>query len=276
MSYLKPKKFSKYIFWIFKRHPYLYFTRFRLLSKNVKKEEISNESYNLTNKKKDIPEVFFKVNKGIFPTNEALSDLDKIKELSIWLVDNVKGGPGLSFSSQKALKTMLDGKGGVCSDMAQIFNNFCVINNLEVREWGVTLIPFDTDYGGHSFNEVFSKELNKWIFIDVSNCLLFYTDVQAQPLSVIELYEKAREKEIPKPYFFNKENKFKEKIINDYYFNLKAAPFLICNYSTKTYDLFLDKLRPTVPVFIIHFLILTMGKSYRYKFPLDNYKMLFS
>lgn len=246
------------------------------MSKNVTKSDIQKETYNLTNKETDIPKIFFEINQLVFQSEQELTDLEKIERLSVWLVSNIKGGPGLSLSSEKALETMLAGKGGVCSDMAQIFNNFCVVNNLKVREWGVTLIPFNTDYGGHSFNEVYCKELDKWVFIDVSNCLLFYTESQELPLSVLELYEFAREGKFPKPYFFNKEHTFKEKIINNYFFNPQAAPFLICNYSTNTYDSFLERLRPFVPVFIIHFIILSLGKSYSYKFPLNNYKMLFS
>lgn len=234
------------------------------------------ESYNSTNQQKDIPKVFFEVSQHIFQSDQDLTDLEKLKKLSIWLVNHIKGGRGLSMSSEKALETMLAGEGGVCSDMAQIFNNFCVVNKLEVREWGVTLIPFNTHYGGHSFNEVFCKELNKWVFVDVSNCLLFYTESEKIPLSVMELYNLAREEKFPKPNFFNKEHNFKGKVIADYYFNLQAAPFLICNYSTKTYDEFLGRLRPIVPVFIIHFLIFALGKGYRYKFPLNNYKSLFA
>lgn len=276
MSYLKPTKFSNYIFWMFKRHPYLYFTRFKLLSRNVEVHDIQHESYNLTNRETDIPKHFFEVNRLIFPTDNKLTDLEKIKALSIWLVTHIKGGSGLSLSSGKALKIMLAGKGGVCSDIAQIFNNFCVINNLQVREWGVTLIPFNTNYGGHSFNEVYCKELKKWVFVDVSNCLLFYTESQEVPLSVMELYKESRKGRFPKPLFFNKAHTFKEKIIGDYYFNVQAAPFLICNYSTKTYDAFLEKFRPSLPVFIIHFMIFSLRKSYCYKFPLNNYKLLFS
>lgn len=276
MSYSKPTKFSKYIFWIFKRHPYLYFTRFRLVSKNVKEKDILKESYNSTNQQKNIPKVFFEVNQQIFKPHEYLTDLEKIEKLSIWLVKHIKGGRGLSMSSEKALETMLAGQGGVCSDMAQIFNNFCVVNKLKVREWGVTLIPFNTNYGGHSFNEVYCKELDKWVFIDVSNCLFFYSASNEVPLSVIELYTRVREGKFPRPHFFNKDQVFKEKIIMDYYFNLQAAPFLICNYSTKTYDVFLGRLRPYVPVFVIHFLIFTLGKGYRYKFPINNYKGLFA
>ena len=260
---------------MFKRHPYLYFTRFKLLSKNVKEKDITNESYNLTNTQKAIPDLFFDVNKQIFQLNEDLSDLEKIQKLSVWLVSHVKGGRGLSLSSDKALEIMLAGKGGVCSDMAQIFNNFCVINKLKVREWGVTLIPFNTNYGGHSFNEVYCKELDKWVLIDVSNCLLFYNEQKELPLSVIELYEHSKQIKFPKSHFFNEGNKIKERTLDNYYFNPQAAPFLICNYSTKTYDAFLGKLRPLIPVFIIHFIILALGKSYSYKFPLNNYKLLF-
>lgn len=261
---------------MFKRHPYLYFTRFKLLSKNVAQKDISNEFYNIKNTEKDIPKIFFEINQEIFQSDDDISDFDKTQKLVLWLVSHIKGGRGLSLASDKVLEMMLEGSGGVCSDMAQIFNNFCVVNNLKVREWGVTLIPFNTNYGGHSFNEVYCKELNKWVLIDVSNCLLFFKDSKDLPLSVIELYELAREEQFPKPYFFNKDRICNKKVLDNYYFNPEAAPFLICNYSTKTYDSFLGNLRPFVPVFIIHFIILAIGKSYSYKFPLNNYKLLFS
>lgn len=277
MSYSQPKKLSKYIPWMFKRHPYLYFIRFRLLSKNSDKVGILNNSYNLINLRHKLPKIFEEVNGRIFPSGASkTNDLEKVKTLSVWLNTHIKGGPGLSLSSGKALQTMLAGKGGVCSDMAQVFNNFCVVNALKVREWGVTIIPFNDQYGGHSFNEVYCDTLNKWVFVDVSHCLLFYDDGQKEPLSVIELYELVRQGKLPRPYFFYPEHSTNEKIITDYYHNPKAAPFLICNYSNRVYDAFLSKLRAFTPVFIIHFLIFCIGKSYYYKFPLDDYKQLFS
>jgi len=136
----------------------------------VRFDAIKNESYNLINTKAELPSIFNTVNMQMFKDTSKMTDLEKVKYISTWLVDHIKGGPGLSLSSKKALQIMLDGKGGVCSDMAQIFNNFCLINDLKVREWGVTIIPFNTNFGGHSFNEVYIKELDKWIFVDVSNC----------------------------------------------------------------------------------------------------------
>lgn len=131
------KKFKK----IIKRHPFLYLTRFRLLSRDSCIEDIKEYSYNDLNEKAEIPIYFYDVNKIIFSETVAQNDFDKIIFLSKWLKTHIKGGPGLSEPSSKALKTMLSGKGGVCSDMAQVFNNFCVINDVKVREWGTTTAP---------------------------------------------------------------------------------------------------------------------------------------
>ncbi|WCO02547.1 transglutaminase-like domain-containing protein [Psychroserpens ponticola] len=265
----------KKILWTLKRHPFLYLTRFRLLSKNSNINEIMGYSYNIINDKKDIPNYFTKINDTIFKNDEQISDFDLVKKLGNWLVDNVNGGPGLSVPSEDALKIMLAGKGGVCSDMVQIFNNFCVINDIKVREWGVTRAPFNTDYGGHSFNEVYIKELNKWIMIDVSYCALFYLDGDT-PLSVTEFYKLLREGKKVSYKIFNTSIAVEHESIDKNYLNPDNVPFLICNYSNKVYDSFLKTFRPLIPIFIIHFFLFIIGKSYNYKFPLDNYKNIFS
>ncbi|SDS68352.1 Transglutaminase-like superfamily protein [Formosa sp. Hel1_31_208] len=265
----------KKLTWIFKRHPLLYKARFKLLSKNSNIEEIQGYTYNQYNSKSTIPSYFEEINQSIFKDFQPKTDLEKIKHLSVWLKNNIKGGPGLSEPSDTALKIMLSGKGGVCSDMAQIFNNFCVINDIKVREWGNTRAPFNKDYGGHSFNEVYSEDLNKWIFIDVYSSVLFFYH-KGVPLSVIELYELVRKNE--KVYFksFNSEKDIDEKVIIRNYLDPDSIPFLICHYSNKTYDSYLRKFRPQIPVFIVHFVLFVIGKSYHYRFPLDDYKRIFS
>ena len=265
----------KKILWTVKRHPFLYLTRFRLLSKNSNINEIMGLSYNINNEKKDIPPHFTKINNTIFDNGKPDSDLELVKKLCNWLVDNIKGGPGLSVPSEEALKIMLAGKGGVCSDMVQIFNNFCVINDLKVREWGVTRAPFNRDYGGHSYNEVFIKELNKWIMIDVSYCSLFHNE-NDKLLSVTEFYNLLRDDKKVSYQIFNNTKPVEHKSIVKNYLNSDNVPFLICNYSNKTYDSFLKVLGPIMPVFIVHFAIYLIAKSYNYKFPLDDYKKIFS
>lgn len=262
--------------WFFKRHPFLYMARFRLLSKNSSTENIEEQSYNLKNEIKDIPDYFNEVNAIIFKDGRPTNDFDLVKQLSIWLQNNIKGGPGLSEPSEEALRIMLSGKGGVCSDMAQVFNNFCVINNIQVREWGNTRAPFSKAYGGHSFNEFFCKSLNKWILIDVSYSLFFYNKNKEAPLSVVELY--AFFPEQSGVYFksFNDAKTVDEKNITKNYLHQDTIAFLICNYSNMTYDVFLKRTRPYIPVFITHFFLFLIGKSYHYRFPLNDCKAIFS
>ena len=75
---------------------------------------------------------------------------------------------------------------------------------------------------------------------------------------------------------FNESKQVDEINLKRNYLNSDIVPFLICNYSNTVYDRFLRFLRPHIPVFIVHFLILIIGKSYHYRFPLDNYKRIFS
>lgn len=261
--------------WTLKRHPFLYMTRFRLLSRNSNKEAIRSISYNAFNKKEDIPQNFYVINAQVFLEGKPDTDLALIKNLVTWLYHHSKVGPGLSEPSDRALETMVHGSGGVCSDMAQIFNNFCVINGIKVREWGTTSAPFNRSNGGHSFNEIYAKELKKWLLIDPSWGVLFY-DQANMPLSVLEVYQLSRQG-VPVQYRSFIENKvIEEDHVKKNYLNTDITPFLICNYRNATYDRFLKLARPHLPVFVIHFFVYLLGKSYHYKFPLDNYKKIFS
>ncbi len=265
----------KKILWVFKRHPFLYLARFKLLSKNSNIQDIDQLTYNSINIKKDIPAYFHEINAKIFDSDKPTTDFELVKKLSLWLDDNIKGGPGLSEASDKSLKTMLEGKGGVCSDITQVFNNFCVLNDIKVREWGSTRIPFNKNYGGHSFNEIYCNELNKWLLIDVSSCVFFYFNDDL-PLSVIELYQLIRDNKEVSFKSFNKIKIIDKNNIIKNYLNSDNVPFLICNYSNKTYDRYLNLTRPLIPVFITHFVLYSLRKSYHYKFPLDDYKKIFS
>ena len=266
----------KKIIWAFKRHPFLYLTRFRLLSKNSSISDIKRYTYNSINAREDIPNYFFEINKAIFKNSKPKTDLELVEVLSSWLVNNIKGGPGLSVPSEEALKIMIAGEGGVCSDMVQIFNNFCVINDVKVREWGATRAPFDRNYGGHSYNEVYCRELNKWVLVDVSYCIMFYSSQNKEPLSVVELYQFLKDKKEIYYNSFNNSFNFDDFNIEKNYLHPDTIPFLVYNYSNKTYDSTLRKLRPLVPIFIIHFGLYIFNKSYYYKFPLNDYKKIFS
>lgn len=258
----------KSLIWYLRRHPLLYEARFRLLSKNASIDRAENFCYNSINKAADIPEIYFELNPLIFDTIKVvLSDIDKAQQIAIWLRNNIKGGPGLGKSSAIALRKMINGEGGVCSDFSQVFNNFCVINDLKVKEWGLKVISNDpTLKGGHAFNEVYSKELQKWFIIDVSKSLLFYPINPAIPLSIFDLVTLKNKNEKVSFSCFNKNTVPDCKRITDIYITSDSAPFLITNYSNKTYDLYLNKLN-FLPEPIVHGLLFLLGKSYAFEFP---------
>ena len=266
----------KKIRWLVKRHPLLYKIRFKLLSKNSDLTGIEGISYNQVNKASEIPLNYHEVNAKIFEgVSDTLTDLEKVIKIASWLKANIKGGSGLSEPSEMALNTMLSGDGGVCSDMAQVFNNFCVINDILVREWGATSAPFNLNYGGHSFNEVYISELNQWVLIDVSYTIFFY-DSRNNKLSVPEFFKLKRQNKKVVYKSFVEDSEAVKEAVDKNYLNESIVPFLICDYSNKTYDWHLSRFRPFFPIFTIHFFIFMINKSYHYKFPLDNFKDIFN
>ncbi len=53
---------------------------------------------------------------------------------------------------------MINGEGGVCSDFSQIYSNFCVINDIKVKEWGLKNLSNDSSVsGGHRSTKSIAK-----------------------------------------------------------------------------------------------------------------------
>lgn len=259
---------SKSLNWYLRRHPALYKIRFRLVSKNSSIAAIEKFCYNDINKKTNIPNIYYELNNSIFlEKNIEFNDVEKVNKIAIWIRNNVKGGPGLGKSSERTLLKMMNGEGGVCSDISQVFNNFCVINDIKVKEWGIKNVSNNSKTrGGHSFNEVYSNDLQKWIMIDVAKSIYFYHDTSNIPISALEMMRlKKKNKEV---YFrsYNPQNQIDEKHINNIYLTSNSFPFLITNYCNKTYDLFLENL-DFFPESIIHGILVLIGKSYVFEFP---------
>lgn len=259
---------SRSLQWYLRRHPVLYKIRFRLISKKATLSSIESYCYNDINLKRNIPSIFFEINTKIFAnTIDDLSDLEKAKKIAIWLKKSIKGGPGLGKSSATALKIMIQGKGGVCSDVAQVYNNFCVVNDLKVKEWGMKNTSNDTTIsGGHSFNEVYCKEFQKWIMIDVGKSIVFKNPNQNIPLSAFEFIElKKQNKEIDVIDIYSN-SKIEAENINKVFLKSNSSLFAITNYNNKSYDYFLDNLY-FLPESIVHGLLFIIGKSYAFEFP---------
>jgi hypothetical protein len=259
---------SKTLTWYLRRHPLLYKIRFRLVSKKACWNTIETYCYNDINNKSSIPPLFFEINNLIFKGNsQELNDFEKAKTIALWLKNNIKGGPGLGKSSATALQKMINGEGGVCSDFSQIYNNFCVINDLKVKEWGMKNLSNDsTVSGGHSFNEVYCKEFQKWIMIDVVKSIVFYHIDPNVPLSTLEFIHLKKQKKKITMMSLNENGAISNTNAKNIFLLSDSLPFIITNYDNKSYDFFLEKL-DFFPVSIIHGLLIIIGKGYAFEFP---------
>lgn len=262
---------SRSLSWYLRRHPLLYKIRYRLVSKKSSLESIEKFCYNDFNKKTDIPTLFYEVNNLIFANSKKdLNNFEKATTIANWLKVNVKGGPGLGKSSATALKKMINGEGGVCSDFSQIYSNFCVINDIKVKEWGMKSLSQDTKVsGGHSFNEVYCPEFQKWIMIDVAKSILFYNSNKDIPLSTLEYIRLKKEgKKIAITTIGTKDPVGNNNVENIFLIS-DSLPFVITNYDNKTIDLLIDKL-DFLPESIIHGILILVGKGYSFEFPIQE------
>jgi hypothetical protein len=264
-------KMKKNLSWYLRRHPILYKIRHWLVAKNVSHNRINSYCYNDINKKRSIPALFFEINNKIFAAGKPeCSDFDQALQIAVWLKKNIKGGPGLGKSSPVALQTMIDGKGGVCSDFSQIYSNFCVINDIKVKEWGIKNLSNDPRFsGGHSYNEVYCSTMKKWVLVDVSKGILLFQKNTNIPLSSLEYIQLKKE---------NKEIVISTIIPNDVidlpriqniYLVFEVLPFVVTNYNNKIVDFFLDKLS-FFPESIVHGMIIMLGQGYNFEFPKAN------
>jgi hypothetical protein len=241
------------------------------VSKKASLKTIESFCYNDINEKSNIPRLYFEINSLIFHNeSNELTDFEKAKKISFWMRNNIKGGPGLGKSSTTALIKMMNGEGGVCSDFSQVFSNFCVINDIKVREWGLKNLSTNSRIsGGHSFNEIYCAEFQKWILIDAAKSILLCNSNINTPLSTLEYIQLKKEKKEIITVSLTKNEIIIDTNANEIYFFSNSSPFVITNYDNKTYDYFLDKL-DFFPVSIIHGILILIGKSYVFTFPENN------
>lgn len=255
---MKPKK-PLNRFW--NRNPLFYKIRNWLLFRTADVEELLNINYNVYNPVESIPKIYQDTNALIFQDEpKDLNDFDKALKIARWLRDNIKGGKGLGVSSDKALEYMLAGGFGVCSDFCQIFNNFCVINHIKVREWGLKKIGSDID--GHALNEFYAEELDQWIALDVSKSIYFKNGANAIPLSTLELFSNTNKN--LKVVSFNNNYRHSDKMVSKFYLSNQYQAFVIDKYVNRRYDKYLSQYN-NLPIPIIHGFLIFLNKSYVYK-----------
>lgn len=113
------------------------------------------------------------------------------------------------------------------------------------------------------------------MLIDVYWCILFH-DERGTPLSVVDLFQLKRTDKNIRYEFFYKAKGVEAAIVEKNYLKTDIIPFLICDYRNRVYDEFLTYTRPLLPVFVVHFTIFMLRRSYHYRFPMDDYRGIFS
>lgn len=260
------KAFISRIKYLMKRHPLLHKVRWFLVTKSPKPSYFKSENYNAYNSKEDIHPIFFEDN-PITDSEQSLSTLVKVIKIAEHFNTFFKRGRGLGLSSDESYVTMRYKKGGVCSDYAQVFINFCIINDIKVREWGIKG-GTQSVVGGHSFNEFWSEELKKWILIDVYNSVFVINKSSRELLSVSQLVDYMSG--------FNADNLDFElmvdsrKVINkpylkNYFFDNRNLFFLLTNYRIKKVDGFL-KLQNRLPLAVLHTALIVFKRYFNYRF----------
>jgi hypothetical protein len=253
----------------FNRHPIAYFVRYALVSENVKENDIGDLGcFNDFNTLDSIPKLYFETNEKM-EIDPSLDEYDKALQIGKFLRLNMKGGTGLGLSSEKTLEIMLANKGGVCSDFSQIFNIFCLINGIKVKEWGCIDRFYKTEFG-HSFNEIYSSGKQKWIAIDIHKGIVF-TNEAGLPLSAIELFSELRK---GNPVDFTH---YTEYISRDHHrtpnvFSATTIPFIISNNRNEVTDYYFEKYQNLLSPILINSLILLLRKNHKFLFIMDDYK----
>lgn len=259
------KKITKF----FNRLPIAYYIRFALLSENA---EIGSSRdlacFNNCNSISSVPQLFFEVNEKI-KVNSAAGEYDKAIQIATYLRLHFKGGRGLGLSSRKTLEKMIAEEGGVCSDFSQIFNYFCLINDIKVREWGCIDKIYKPKYG-HTFSEIYSSGKQKWIAIDVHKGIVF-TDKDDNLLSAIELFSTLRAGESVE-FLHYSEYTSPDLVRTPKVYAANTIPFLVCNDRNEEAEQYFEKYQETLTPILINILILLGRKNQKFLFVMDNFK----
>ena len=242
---------------ILRRHTSLSQIRHALITRIGDENTFSSESANRSVRKGSIPSEYLHVVSDL-PLSPART-FDSAKVIASDLAQRKVLGDGLSCDSVTALRLVYSGQGGICSDVSQVFTGLCIAAGIQVREWGVC-----DDFAGkrgHTFNEIFSSEHNKWVFLDAHKSLYAKTRGCESPLSVAELINlvtAGEHEKIEMIYIGRIENQHEcTSNVAMYYFNPKNVFFLIVNNNVFGQDLFLGW-ADRVPLAVLHALMLVL------------------
>ena len=127
-------------------------------------------------------------------TAAAVASEGSAFERAVSLVRDLDSGPEhggpIQSSTLETFKTIRAKGQGYCADYTQVLNGLAWAAGIPVREWGLS---FDGFGGwGHAFNEVYDRELGKWVMIDPFYAFWVRDTSTGTPLSAIEFRDRLR------------------------------------------------------------------------------------
>lgn len=253
----------------FYRHPLACFVRYILTSKKVKTEQLGDIGcFNDFNTISAVPKNYFEINTQI-GIDDTQDECEKAMQIGNFLRSNTKVRPGIGLLSEETLNLMLSQKGGVCFDFSPVFNIFCFIHGIKVKEWGCIDRFYKTEFG-HIFNEIYVTIKKKWIAIDIHKDLVFKDDNDIL-LSVLELFSRLR---LNRPNPFQDYSEYLsphvERIPKVY--SAITIPFLVGNNNIEVKDHYFEKYKKALSPVAINLLLIIAGKNATFLFVLGNYR----
>lgn len=250
---------------LLRRAPVFFPIRFFLILMKPDKKVLEEENYNAYNPKQDIPEPFYTENKKMQVQGETT--FERALYMAKYLKGNYPGGTkNLGYSSAKTLHTLQTLPEGTCGDYSQVFINFCILNDIKVREWGVHDAVYKNKIG-HVFNEVFLPEENRWVCIDLHFAIYFRDKNNRRVLSMSEIIAKtadSKEDEIEIIHFLPiKDSNEGREYIKSIYFGRTYLFFIVTRYLIKKMDNALDN-GGRLPIPLIHLLLIFKRQYYKY------------
>ena len=128
----------------------------------------------------------------------------------IALLYSKNGGPGCGDFSDlmNAILEIDDNDGmGCCSDHSEVFIALSHVLGLNSRE---------VSHTGHTFNEIYDPDVNKWLWIDTQYALMAKDD-EGNYLSLLEMMKRMREgQQIRYDFFGNSSHLFSRSLPNEH------------------------------------------------------------
>lgn len=236
-------------------------------NRTTESHHFNTECYNYYNAQSSVPKLYIRENENIEFENDLT--FEKGCEIVKYIKSGDRKMKGPGYASSEILKAMKDNRGTISKDFSTLFINFCILNNIKVREWNVT--ENLNSSLNHVFNEIYCSEYDKWILIDVMEGFYFIDNYKKFPLSAVEYIDLLSAKHLNKirtvSVLSGKEDDAlrREPHIQKMYFNPSNLFCLLVNYKVNSVGV-MEMFHKLLPSPWFHFLLLISGLSYNYVF----------